>query len=561
MKDLNIINRIDQALKFRKHILTVVPKQASIDQITASMALASLLNQEQKLVPNKPKVTSSDSSNADLVAEAKTGKKHKKQIWRRNATVVFQGPLAKGIDFLKPDQFVSSNTDSFRDFIIKIDSKKVDKLFYKHNSIKNEVLIHLSPFRNLKGITDKDLKFSRSDINVDAVVTLGLARLADLDKQLIPPGVFHHSQLITLMAGDQPCALVDNVYDLDTEADSVTAVNPGRPVNWQKPEASCLNEMVYELAKGLKLNINQKTGTILMTGLIAATQRFKSKTTSARCLYIAAELMKTIGRDAHQLIVTNLAQDNLIPAEEKVVKTEKKVIPEPEPKPVKKAAPMTAIKKEPTAQPQVSKRRTVTIGEVANKEKVAFDKSADEINEGSRLEPSIINVDPTKKTVSLADPKKAPEPAKAKLPQAPAEPAIPVAPLSNNLLPGSDPTKAPGSPPIPSLSPATGGPAQATPALAPNPNLMLNNNLPTEAHPPTANPSPNLNPQPLATRPGQPVPGHLTPIVNPLSAANPANFYQPRPETSAFLNEETPTPQQTASMLASMQTNQPPPAS
>ena len=552
MKDLNIINRIDQALKFRKHILTVVPKQASIDQITASMALASLLNQEQKLVPNTPKVTSTDGNNAHLAAEAKSSKKHKKQIWRRNATVVFQGPLAKGIDFLKPDQFISSNTDSFRDFIIKIDSKKVDKLFYKHNSIKNEVLIHLSPFRNLKGITDKDLKFSRSDINVDAVVTLGLARLADLDKQLIPPGVFHHSQLITLMAGDQPCALVDNVYDLGTEAESVTAVNPGRPVNWQKPEASCLNEMVYELAKGLKLNINQKTGTILMTGLIAATQRFKSKTTSARCLYIAAELMKIIGRDAHQSIVTNLTQDNLIPTEEKVVKTKKKIVLE-EPKPAKKAAPMTAIKKETAAQPQVSKRRTVTIGEIA-KENVAFDKSADEISEGNRLEPSIINVDPTKKTISLADPKKAPDPIKAKLSQTP---ATPVAPLASNLA-GSDPTKVTGAAP-PNLPPTGVNPAQATPALAPNPNLMLNNNLPTGPQPPTGGPIPNLNPQqPLAAGPG-----HLAPMTNHLATnpTKPANFYQPAPETSAFLNEETPTPQQTASMLASMQTNPPAPPS
>src|SRR5438552_19117517 len=87
-----IVERIKQA----SNILVTVSYNPSVDQLAACIGLTLLLN--------------------------KMGK---------HATAVFSGKVPSTIEFLQPEKTLEANTDSLRDFIIRLDKSKADQLSYK----------------------------------------------------------------------------------------------------------------------------------------------------------------------------------------------------------------------------------------------------------------------------------------------------------------------------------------------------------------------------------------------------------------------------------------------
>lgn len=197
----------------------------------------------------------------------------------KHGTAVFSGRVPDTIDFLKPEETLEKNTDSLRDFIIALDKSKADKLRYK---VEDRVVkIFITPYRT--SISADDLDFSQGDFNVDLVVALGVHEQTQLDQAITSHGRILH---------DATVASITNTTDGGLGS-----------IHWQDTRASSLSEMVASLLKRLdKKLLDQQMATALLTGIVAATDRFRGDNTSASTMNASADLMSA---GANQQLVTS----------------------------------------------------------------------------------------------------------------------------------------------------------------------------------------------------------------------------------------------------------------
>ena len=80
-------------------------------------------------------------------------------------------------------------------------------------------------------------------------------------------------------------------------------------VEWNDPNASSISEMVSKLAFALDEKIDPATATALLTGLVAATDRFSNPSTTPDVMVLAAKLM---GAGADQQLVVQNVQGEVI---------------------------------------------------------------------------------------------------------------------------------------------------------------------------------------------------------------------------------------------------------
>src|SRR6185437_13996580 len=178
-----IAERVKQASKF----LVTVNSNPTVDQLAACIGLTLMLN--------------------------KMGK---------HATAVFSGRVPSTIEFLQPEKTLQSSTDSLRDFIISLDKNKADKLRYKVED--NVVRIFITPYHS--SISQKDLVFSEGDINVEAVIALGVNQRTQLDAAITAHGrILHDATVISVNTGRA------NGQDIGQ-------------INWHDEAASSLSEML-----------------------------------------------------------------------------------------------------------------------------------------------------------------------------------------------------------------------------------------------------------------------------------------------------------------------------
>lgn len=237
-----LTDRIQQA----QNILVAVSANPSVDQLAAAIGLTLLLNKLDK-----------------------------------HGTAVFSGNVPSTLEFLKPEATLEKNTDSLRDFIIALDKTKADKLRYK---VEDDVVrIFITPYRT--NLTEHDLNFSQGDFNVDVVVALGVSNQTDLDGAITAHGrILHDATVASISTQGQG--------DLGT-------------INWVDPQSSSLSEMVASLAESMGKNvIDEQIATALLTGIVAATDRFSNSLTSPRTMSASAALMAAGANQ--QLIATEL---------------------------------------------------------------------------------------------------------------------------------------------------------------------------------------------------------------------------------------------------------------
>jgi hypothetical protein len=196
---------------------------------------------------------------------------------------VFSGQVPSTIEFLKPQETLEKTTDSLRDFIIALDKDKADKLRYKVED--NVVRIFITPYKT--SISEDDLAFSQGDFNVDVVVALGVKQQEDLDQAITAHGRILHDATVASI-------------NLSPDAGLGT-------INWQDPQASSLSELVTDLGQllGDKILDNQ-IATALLTGIVAATNRFSNDKTSSQTMNASSALMAA-GAD-QQLVATKLEE-------------------------------------------------------------------------------------------------------------------------------------------------------------------------------------------------------------------------------------------------------------
>ncbi len=236
------VERIKQA----NNILVTVSNNPSVDQLAACIGVTLALN--------------------------KMGK---------HATAVFSGVVPSTIEFLRPERTIETNTDSLRDFIIALDKSKADKLRYK---VEDRVVkIFITPYRN--SISEKDLEFSQGDFNVEVVLALGVHNQADIDQAITSHGrILHDATVITMN------------------------VQPGGElggIDWLDTTTSSLSELTTQLLNMLdKKLVDAQIATALLTGIVAATDRFSNTQTYPQTMSVSAELMAA-GAD-QQLVAAKL---------------------------------------------------------------------------------------------------------------------------------------------------------------------------------------------------------------------------------------------------------------
>lgn len=243
-----VVEKIKEATK----ILVTVSDNPSVDALSAALGLTLLLDKQQKY-----------------------------------ATAIFSGETPPAIAFLEPEKTFDDTTDSLRDFIIALNKEKADHLRYKVEG--DSVKIFITPYKTT--ITEKDLEFSQGDYNVELVIALGVDNQDHLDHALASHGqILHDAAIITMTAGDQTSDLGGT--------------------DWHDSNSSSLSEMVAGLAEALKDDkkkslLDAPIATALLTGIVAATDRFSNEHTTSRAMTVAATLM---GAGADQQLIANELQ-------------------------------------------------------------------------------------------------------------------------------------------------------------------------------------------------------------------------------------------------------------
>lgn len=255
MQDGSSKQLVTDRIKNATNILVTVSANPSVDELSAALGLTLMLNKLDK-----------------------------------HATAVFSGTIPPAISFLEPTKTFESTIDSLRDFIIALDKEKADRLRYK---VEDDVVrIFITPYRTI--ISEKDLDFSQGDFNVELIIALGVEKREDLDKAIVAHGrILHDAAVVTINARDEKSSLGS--------------------VDWQDPGASSLCEMLVSISEALGSGLlDQQIASALLTGIVAATERFSNQHTSSRVMTMAAQLMAAGANQ--QLIATKLEDAHAIPS-------------------------------------------------------------------------------------------------------------------------------------------------------------------------------------------------------------------------------------------------------
>lgn len=251
------VKKIVEKVKKSENILVALSKNPSVDDIAAAIALTLFLD----------------------------GLQH-------HVTAIYSGKTPETLAFLRPDATFETNTDSLQDFIIALNKDKADHLRYKIEG--DFVKVFITPYKTT--INESDLTFSHGDYNVDFVIAIDVPSVGDLDGALAEHGRIMH----------------------DASAVDITTGAPGRfgEIEWSNPTASSVSEMVTELIFALQGGdkpLDGDVATALLTGIVAATERFSNPRTTPETLTLASKLM-SMGAD-QQLITANVMDNRVLQAE------------------------------------------------------------------------------------------------------------------------------------------------------------------------------------------------------------------------------------------------------
>lgn len=253
--DTKVKQQIIEKIKSSTNILVTVSRDPSVDDLSAALGLTALLNRLGK-----------------------------------HATAIFSGAIPPAITFLDPEKTFEDSADSLRDFIIALNKEKADHLRYKVDG--DVVKIFITPYRTT--ITGDDLEFSQGDYNVELVLALGVSNQQSLDTALEAHGrILHDATVANIDAGGQASQLGS--------------------IDWRDENASSLSEMIVAISEAFKTDkplIDEQIATALLTGIVAATDRFSNPKTTAKVMTMAAQLMAA-GAD-QQLIAAKLEESNEI---------------------------------------------------------------------------------------------------------------------------------------------------------------------------------------------------------------------------------------------------------
>lgn len=251
----DFVRKIVEKIKSSENILIALSCDPSVDELAAAIGLAMYLDGMQK-----------------------------------HTTAIYSGRTPENLAFLQPDATFERNTDSLQDFIISLNKDKADHLRYKLDG--DFVKIFITPYKTT--LSEDDLSFSHGDYNVDFVIAINVPSAGNLDEALREHGrIMHDASVVNITTGE-----------------------PGRfgEIEWSNITASSLCEMITELIFALQGNdelpLDKDIATALLTGIVAATDRFSNERTNPDTMGVASKLM-AMGAD-QQLITANVQGNEII---------------------------------------------------------------------------------------------------------------------------------------------------------------------------------------------------------------------------------------------------------
>lgn len=240
------VSKVADKIQHATNILIALSKDPNVDEISAAIALAFVLDQQKKHV-----------------------------------TAIYSGQTPNALEFLRPEETFQKDISGLQDFIIALNKSKADHLIYQVEGDYVKILI--TPYKGQ--IKKEDLEYSYSDYNVDLVIVFNVNSGSVIDSALSEYGRIMH----------------------DAMAINITSSVPGRfaDLEWSDPSKSSVCEMVYDLLSELEIdNTPQEVATALLTGILSATERFSNNRTKPTTMAVASKLMEA-GAD-QQLISSNI---------------------------------------------------------------------------------------------------------------------------------------------------------------------------------------------------------------------------------------------------------------
>lgn len=234
-KELTPKQQTSEALRQAETVLILTGQHPSVDQVASAAALGAILR--------------------------KFGKK---------ATTVISDEIPAAARFL-PLEGVVTQLEGLRDFIVSLDMahSQVDQLKYSIDN--NRLNIQITPFTG--GFTAKDVSFSHGDFHFDLIVVLGVASHARIDRVYAQNAqLLHAIPLINI--------------DFHRSNEQYGAIN------LIEPTAASLGEILVALSESLQSGmVDEKIATIMLAGIMSATDRFTAGHTTAKALTVAAQMI------------------------------------------------------------------------------------------------------------------------------------------------------------------------------------------------------------------------------------------------------------------------------
>ena len=242
--------KVAEKIANSRNILVAVSSDPSVDELSAAISLALFLDRLGK-----------------------------------HAIAIFSGEVPEALQFLNPANVFESNADVLQDFVISLSKEKADHLRYKIDG--DFVRVYVTPYRS--HLSADDLEYSYGDYNVDLVLALNVNNGVDLD-----PALREYGKIMR-----------------DASVINITTGNPGKfgEIEWTNRRASSISEMVANLflSSTGETQLNAEEATTLLTGIVAATDRFARANTFATTMEIASRLLD-FGAD-QQLVAANISDD------------------------------------------------------------------------------------------------------------------------------------------------------------------------------------------------------------------------------------------------------------
>jgi len=199
-------------------------------------------------------------------------------------------PKPKAEQFLDLSK-ISPDLNGMRDFVISLNLKNAQVERLNHEVIDGQLKITITPQKG--NFTAGDTSYSYGAFQFDLVVVLGVANFAKIDKII-----------------DSNPTLFDGLHLVNIDYHRINESYGS--VNLLDQNASSVAEILVSLIESLEQGlIDAEVATALLTGIMAATNRFTAPNTTPKSLTVAAQLLAAGAR--REQIVKALYNSSYVP--------------------------------------------------------------------------------------------------------------------------------------------------------------------------------------------------------------------------------------------------------